>query len=116
MLDMKKFNILSSLGKHIEAPWSTHDMNTLSDKTKPDLSDQIFWKWLKLCPTNNLVQLKYCPTNNLVQKKNFKSFTQDKTKEEQSLWLRTLKTEHLKKISKLDQIISRTKLLVGKNY
>ena len=26
------------------------------------LSDQIFWKRLNLCPTNNFVRLKFCPT------------------------------------------------------
>ena len=58
---------------------STAINNTLSDKTKSDLSDLI--------------------TINFVQQENFKSFTQDKTNEEQSLYskLRTLKTEYLKK-------------------
>ena len=60
--------------------------------------------------------LQFCPTNNLGQKKQktkIKSFTQDNsTKKEQSLCskLRVLKTEHLKKNSKLEQIISRTKV------
>ena len=43
--------------------WTNFGKNRTLDKFfSSDKSDEIFWRWLKFCPTNNLVQRKISPT------------------------------------------------------